>query len=328
MNPWGGLLTFRWVDLRAISYHSQCPERAENRIPSRFPGPLPMRVGLGVLRLTAALCLAMCAPLFAHDEPHEQIERISREIERYPTDVELYMARGGLHRMTGHWEAALADFDRVIALDPLHPTIDFHRGRLLLEVGQYQEARDLLDRFLAEHPTHAQGLMVRARSLLRLGQPLLAARDYSQALAQMAKPAPVFYLERADALAAAGDEHLAAAIDSLDEGIARLGPLILLQSKAIDLEVRAQHYDAALARIDQILSGMPRKERWLARRGEVFELAGWEDEARASYAEALAAIDDLPSHLGQTPAVQELAADLKRRLEGDPGGSEGAGTRH
>ena len=68
-----------------------------------------MRVGPGVVRLTAALCLTMCAPLLAHGEPYEQIERISREIERDPNDAELYLARGGLHRISGHLEAALAD---------------------------------------------------------------------------------------------------------------------------------------------------------------------------------------------------------------------------
>ncbi len=298
-------------------------ETAENTIPSRFPRRLPMRVGPGVVRLTAALCLMMCAPLLAHGEPYEQIERISREIERDPNDAELYLARGGLHRITGHLEAALADYDRVTALDPDHPAIDFYRGQLLLEAGEYQKTRDILDRFLAEQPTNVKGLMVRARSLRQLGQPLLAARDYSSAMTQMAQLTPVLYLERADALAAAGKEHLDAAIDSLDEGIARLGLLMLLQSRAIDLEIQAQRYSAALSRIAQILSGEPRKERWLARRGEVLEQAGWEAAARASYAEALAAIDDLPSHLGQTPAVQDLAAQLIRRLERDPEGSGG-----
>ena len=298
--------------------------RFKNRIRSRFPVRRPTRVHSGLLCLTAALCLAMCAPLLAHDEPHKEIERLSREIEWSTMDAELYLARGGLHRMEGHWEAALADFDRAAQLDPLNSTIDFHRGRLYLEAGAPQAARENLDRFLAVHPTHVQGLMTRARSLRQLGQPLLAASDYTRALAQTADPGPVLFLERADALAAAGDEYLESALDGLDEGIEQLGPVVLLQSKAVDLEVRARRYDSALGRIDQILSTMPRKERWLARRGEVLERAGLIDEARASYAEALAAIERLPWRRRETPAIQELATELINRLDADPADRQGS----
>jgi len=260
----------------------------------------------------------MCTPLFAHDEPHKEIERLSREIEWYTTDAELYLARGGLHRMEGHWEAALADFERAAQLDPFDKTIDFQRGRLFFEAGEYRLARETLDSFLAEHPTHVQALMTRARSLRQLEQPLLAASDYSLALAETADPGPVLFLERADALAAAGNEYLGAAIEGLDEGIDQLGPVVLLQSKAVDLEIRAQRYGSALRRIDQILSTMPRKERWLARRGEVLEQAGLIDEACASYAEALAAIEGLPWRRRETAAIQELATDLINRLEAAP----------
>jgi len=292
--------------------------RSENSTRFRLAARRLTSVHSRLLCLTTALCLAMCAPLLAHDEPHKEIERLSREIEWSTMDAELYLARGGLHRMEGHWEEALADFDRAAQLDPLNSTIDFHRGRLYLEAGAPQAARENLDRFLAVHPTHVQGLMTRARTLRQLGQPLLAASDYTQALTQTADPGPVLFLERADALAAAGDEYLDAAIDGLDEGIALLGPVVLLQSKAVDLEVRARRYGSALGRIDQILSTMPRKERWLTRRGEVLERVGLIDEARASYAEALAAIERLPRRLRETPATQELAAELINRLEADP----------
>jgi tetratricopeptide (TPR) repeat protein len=265
----------------------------------------------------------MCAPLLAHDEPQKEIERLSREIEWYTMDAGLYLARGGLHRMEGHWEAAMADFDRAAQLDPFNSTIDFQRGRLFFEAGAYQSARETLDSFLAEHPTHVQALMTRARCLRQLGQPLLATNDYSQALAQISDPGPVLFLERADALAAAGNEYLEEAIDGLDEGIEQLGPVVLLQSKAIDLEVRAQRYGSALERIDQILSTMARKERWLARRGEVLERAGLPGEARASYAEALAAIERLPWRRRETPAIQELATELINRLEADPADRQG-----
>ena len=107
------------------------------------------------------------------------------------------------------------------------------------------------------------------------------------------------------------------AVDGLDEGIQELGPLVLLESRAIDLEVKRQRYDAALVRIDQVLAGVSRKEKWLARLGEILETAGRAQEARAAYKDALKAIESLPSRHRQLAASQELETYLRALLERD-----------
>ena len=91
----------------------------------------------------------------------------------------------------------------------------------------------------------------------------------------------------------------------------------MLESLAIDLEVRQQRYDAALARSDQVLSEVSRKEKWLAQRGEILEKAGRFEEARATYADALKAIESLPSRLRRVPASQGLETYLRTLLARD-----------
>ena len=56
------------------------------------------------------------------------------------------------------------------------------------------------------------------------------------------------------ALAAAGPEHLDAAVRGLDEGNAALRHPVTLELLAIDYEVRMERYDAALLRIESIAS--------------------------------------------------------------------------
>ncbi len=143
-----------------------------------------------------------------------------------------------------------------------------------------------------------------------------AAQDYSRALTLASNPGPDLFVERAQALCEAGDEYLGAAVEGLDEAIRRLGPLVVLASVAIDLEVKRNRYDAALDRIDQVLAQLARKDRWLVRRAEILQKAGRMEEARATYQAALAAIESLPPHLRQTPASRELETRLRALLAG------------
>jgi predicted negative regulator of RcsB-dependent stress response len=127
-------------------------------------------------------------------------------------------------------------------------------------------------------------------------------------------PDPDYYLERAQAQAAAGPVSVDASLRGLDEGLALLGPVVSLQLAAIDLAVNAKRYDAALARLDRILEHAPRKEEWLARRGDILRAAGRRDEAHLAYQAALSAIVMLPAER-QTAATTRLAVRLRSEIE-------------
>jgi len=122
------------------------------------------------------------------------------------------------------------------------------------------------------------------------------------------------YIERAQTLAAAGIEFRDEALRGLDEGMEKLGPLITLQLAALDLELAQKRYDRALARLERIAAGSPRKETWLARRGEIMEQAGRKTEAHESYAAALAAIETLPPHRRRVKATTEMETRLRAAL--------------
>ncbi len=295
-------------------YGIQVPEKKARLLVSSWVLGSTKALGL-VLPIILCMVIVRVAPVLAHGDPHDGIEEITLRIQQDPYSAELYLKRGELHRISSHWDLALADFDRVVQMDPYHDTVDFHRGRLLLDAGQFEPARVALDHFLSTYPNHIRGLIVRGRILRKLGQPREAAQDYTRALSLAPNPTPVLFMERAEALEEAGD--MGAAVHSLDEGIQELGPLIVLESRTIDLEVKRQRYDAALVRIDQVLEGVSRKEKWLTQRGEVLETAGRAQEARAAYENALKAIESLPSRHRQLAASQELETYLRALLERD-----------
>jgi predicted Zn-dependent protease len=258
--------------------------------------------------------LALSEPALAHGPMHEQIALLDQEIAKSPRKAELYARRGELYRLHGDLDLAHTDFDRAAALDPALDIVDLSRGRLFLDANWPHSAKFVLDRFLNRHTNHVEALIARAQVQLKLGAPLAAADDYSAAIAHAADGKPDLYLERAHALTAAGDPHFAKALQGLDEGIRRLGPLVTLELYAIDLEARLKRYDDALTRLDTVSAQSPRKETWLARRGEILQQAGRPADACAAYRSALASIDALPPSRRNVPAMQELKKRVSEAL--------------
>jgi predicted Zn-dependent protease len=186
---------------------------------------------------------------------------------------------------------------------------------LFLDWGWPLSARASLDRVLARNPKHAEAFTWRARTLLRLNQPMAAASDFDRAIALTPDAGPDLFVERAQMLMGMGPDQFAAALKGLDDGIKRLGPLVTLQLFAIDAELKQGNYDGALARVDSIAARSPRKETWLARRGEILKQAGKPQEARKAYTDALAALQTLPPTRRNVPAMQELARRIQKEID-------------
>lgn len=260
------------------------------------------------------VCLAMLSSFaLAHEGLHEQIVALTAKIKRDPKNASLYLQRGELHRLHRDWTRAAADYDRAARLRPDLKIVDLARGKMLFESGRFQRARLVLDRFLSQQPDHYEGLITRARVLARVGLRREAIEDFSHALAKSAVPDPDLYIERAQVTA--GDEkRIDEALNGLDEGIKRLGPLVTLQLPAIDLELRRHNYDAALVRLDAVTAQSERKETWLVRRGEILKLAGRQEEARAAFNAALVAIESLPPERRQSRAVTTLQLRARSAL--------------
>ncbi len=250
--------------------------------------------------------------VFAHEGLHEQIAEVTKHIDQNPKNADLYIQRGELYREHREWKPALADYKRAANLDPELTVVDLCIGRLYLDQGLPELAKEPLDRFLQSKPDHPEALQVRARVLVKLGRPLEAVQDFSRALNTDARPE--LYLERAQALVAAGPEHAAEALDGLDEGIQNLGPIVTLELAAIDLELAARRYDSALLRLEAVANQSERKESWLFRRGEILEKAGRIEEARKAYSDAITAIDSLPDRARNTRTIEQLKTHIQERM--------------
>ncbi|MDP3909837.1 MAG: tetratricopeptide repeat protein [Gemmatimonadales bacterium] len=249
--------------------------------------------------------------MLAHEPVEASITRATAEIEKNPEDARLYLKRGELHRVMDKHALAEADYARAAALDPDDPEVDFYLGRLFLAKDQPAKAEASLSRFIARDPGHTTARMLRARALVKLGRRPEAVEEYTAAIGLHGGAGPDLYLERAQALAGMGDAHLDAALQGLDAGLGKLGPVVTLELYAIELEEKRGNFSSALGRLDRILERSPRKDTWLARRGQILELAGRPAEAREVYEQALNAISKLPEARRSTPATADSQARLR-----------------
>lgn len=265
--------------------------------------------------VSVAVCLALLSPVArAHEGLHEQIQAITARIKRDPKNASLYLQRGELYRLHRDWARASADYNRAARLKPDLKIIDLARGKMLFESGRLQHAKLMLDRFVGRQPGHFEGVLTRARVLTKMGARSDAVFDFTQALAVAPIPDPDLYVERAQVIA--GDEkRISEALNSLDDGIKKLGPLVTLQLAAIDLEMRRRNYDGALSRLDLIAAQSERQEAWLVRRGEILKLAGRAEEARAAFDAALVAIESLPPERRQNRTITALQLRARAALK-------------
>ncbi len=160
----------------------------------------------------------------AHGDLQEQIDVISERIKADPGNAELYFRRAELYREHEQWPAANADYDWVEKLAPGNDAVHLGRAKLLQATGRYEAAQGELNRFLSARPDHVDALVTRARVREQLGQHALAAEDFAKAIGPPPPPEPEFYLERAQALAAATPGHSEAALGLPGRGHGQTGP--------------------------------------------------------------------------------------------------------
>jgi predicted Zn-dependent protease len=261
-----------------------------------------------------AICLGIVAPpALAHGELHDQIANMDRKIAAEPKSAALYLRRAELHRIHREWDAADLDYAKVLELEPKHAEVSWLRARAWLEADKAVMALRELDRYLARFPDHASARLTRARALAVVGRNAQSAADYAIALERLPQTEPDHYLEQHRVQQSAGlswETQLA----SLEKGLRRLGSVPSLEDAALDVEVRAKQWDAALARLDRQASAAARKERWLYRRGLVLVQADRKEQASDAFHASLDAIDRLPPALRTPRATTLLAEQVHQEL--------------
>lgn len=267
--------------------------------------------------LAVVLFVGLVPSLWAHGDLHERIVGITAEIAKTPGDATLYVARAELYRLHQEFDLAFADLDKAAELAPDLADTAYIRARVYVDLKCPQAALAAFSRHLAQAPAHVEGWVQRAQLYHALKRDVEAAADYGAAIAKAKDPLPEYYIERARLLNTLADPPAGgeAAVACLDEGIAKLGPIVTLELEAIAYEQAGRKWDGALKRITLLMEQTPRKESWQERKGQVLEQAGRTQEAWTAYRDGLAAIEQLPERTRVLPMTKELKTRLEAGLQ-------------
>ena len=270
--------------------------------------------------IRSLLCLGLSGLLVAttpradaHGDDQQLIDALTEELAKAP-EADLFIRRGELFRHHQEWARAEADFDAAARLEPKLNVVDYFRARLLLEAGDAPKAETFVERYITSTPDEAEGWFLRGDIRGALGRHDAGALDYAAGLERTPRPRPEHYLRRAKFLAAAPQPDSARVLAAIDEGIARVGPVISLVEQAITIELEQRNFAGALERIEVAMKHSPRRETWLVRKGDVLVKSGQVDAAVASYRLALSAIDELPPRYRETVPVEKLQRDARNAL--------------
>jgi tetratricopeptide (TPR) repeat protein len=276
---------------------------------------MPQAPNLSLL-VAVVVIFTVSLPAAAHGPGLDEIDHLTTQIARDGEQAVLYAKRAQVYQDNHMWREAMSDFDRAAELDSQNPQYDLDRAQLLFEAGEFLRALDFTNLYLLRHASNHEALLIRARCYRGLEQYQRSVESYRLALAELSalegSPMPEWYIEFADTWLLAGEKQNA--LQVLREGIVHLGALGVFELKAAELEVDLGMYDAALARIDQLLSQAQRKDFWLTRRADILLKAGRDEEAQQTYEQAYEALQGLPPRLQNLPVSIELANRLQQQI--------------
>lgn len=263
--------------------------------------------------LIASLLLAT-VPARSHGDDQQVLEALTDELAKGP-NTDLLIRRGELYRHLAQWQSAESDFAAAAQLDPNLHALDFFRARLLLEAGAPARAQIFIDRYVARVPDEPEGRFLRGEIDAALERPAAAATHFAEGIRRSPRPRPEHFIRRAQLLSAVSPHDQSEALAALDEGIARLGPVVSLLEPAIELELARGDFNGALARIATAMAHTPRREAWLVRQADLLVKCARPADAIAAYRAALVAIEELPERYRSTAPVEQLVRDARASLE-------------
>ncbi len=249
----------------------------------------------------------------AHGDLHERIVKATEEISKDSSNPSLYFKRGQLYFQHEDFDNALADFNKAKKLNLPTDEVEYWIARLYLETKNTTKGIETIKLFLANNPTDVNAIRVYAKLAEQATDLATAVIQFKQVIGLTITPLPDNYLELAAVLRQQKDYD--GAIEWLLKGSEALGKLYVFDAEMISIYKELNNYPEAIRIYQRLAYSSNRKEVYYFEIGNGFLQMDDKDAASKYYKLSLGAIEMLPPHLQETPAMKELADNVKAANE-------------
>lgn len=139
------------------------------------------RAGAKLAPENADVQLGLGLTLALGEKPAEAFRAVDRAVALAPDNADALALRGMLHQSAGRNDAAMADFNTSIALDPDGGAV-YRRGELRHAMGDVEGALADFEAAVAAHPDNPDFLLARGMMLIGSGRCDRAIRDFNRVL--------------------------------------------------------------------------------------------------------------------------------------------------
>ncbi len=225
--------------------------------------------------------MGMAQALAAKGDARGAARAFAQAAEEVLGDAESYDMRGFMHFVSGQEELALADYEASLALSPNQPDALSWRGLCRLRLKRYDAAIADFTRLISARPSEARGYWRRGEALVCLGKPAEALRDLERAIALGGDERGAAHFARGMAQQALGD--IPAALASYDVAIERDPANVACRLRRFQIHSEAEDWARCQVDADAMLARTPDSPSILLAHARLCVRNNRRDDALAAY---------------------------------------------
>ncbi len=232
-------------------------------------------------RTSSEAHLGLATALAAKGDARGAARAFAHAAEEVLGDADSYNMRGFMHFVSGQDELALADYEASLALSPNQPDTLAWRGLCRLRLKRYDAAIADFTRLIAARPAEARGYWRRGEALVHSGKPAEALRDLDRAIALGDDERGAAHFARGLAQQALGD--VPAALLSYDTALERDPANVSARLRRFQIHNAAADWARCQIDADAMLARTPDSPPILLTHARLCVRNGRRDDALAAY---------------------------------------------
>jgi len=252
--------------------------------------------------------------IFSHGDLSKRIIEVSNEIKIAPDSAYLYIKRAKLYFQHEEYNRSIKDLDKskVLGYDSIDQKLLFAKVNFSLKA--FEITLSYCEEILTNDPNNVRAIKLKAQTYLEQSEFHKSALAYEEVIKYSIENFPENYIDASNAWELLNNEigyQRATAI--VHEGIDKLGDLMSLYSRLIELAVHEKDYTSAIETQLNVIKLSPRKESAFYKLSELYLLNDNRDQALVNLNLAKQHFYDLPTRLQNTQFMQELIKNIQTK---------------